>query len=54
MVANLFGEFSRMALALGLPEDATPRMIRDYYAKTMRHKEKWIKPVMVGTARAKR
>jgi 4-hydroxy-3-polyprenylbenzoate decarboxylase len=53
MVANLFGEFSRMALALGLPEDATPRMIRDYYAKTLRHKEKWIKPVMVDTGPCK-
>ena len=53
MVANLFGEFSRMALALGLPEDSTPRNIRDYYAKTMRNKDKWIKPLMVETGPCK-
>jgi 4-hydroxy-3-polyprenylbenzoate decarboxylase len=53
MIANLFGEFSRMALALGLPEDSTQKMIRDYYAKVMREKKKWIKPVMVNTGPCK-
>ncbi len=53
MIANLFGEFSRMALALGLPEDSTPKMIRDYYSKVMREKQKWIKPVMVNTGPCK-
>lgn len=53
MIANLFGDFSRMALALGLPEDATPKMIRDYYAGVMEHKEKWIKPVMIDTGPCK-
>ena len=50
MAANLFGEFSRMALALGLPEESTPRMIRDHYARAMRKKETWIAPVMVDKA----
>ncbi len=53
MVANLFGEFSRMALALGLPEDSTPKAIRDYYAGVMREKTKWIKPVMAATGPCK-
>ncbi|MDD3473186.1 MAG: UbiD family decarboxylase, partial [Syntrophaceae bacterium] len=53
MIANLFGEYSRMALALGLPEDSTPRMIRDYYAKVMREKNQWIKPKMVKTGPCK-
>lgn len=53
MVANLFGEFSRMGLALGLPETSTARDIRDYYARVMRHKDKWIKPVMVETGPCK-
>lgn len=53
MVANLFGEFPRMALALGLAEDCTPKMIRDYYAAVMRQKDKWMKPVMVNTGPCK-
>ncbi len=53
MLANLFGDFGRMALALGLPDDSTPRTIRDYYAGVMRHKEKWIKPEMVKTGPCK-
>jgi 4-hydroxy-3-polyprenylbenzoate decarboxylase len=53
MVANLFGEFSRMALALGLPENSTPKMIRDHYARVMREKEKWIKPIMADTGPCK-
>jgi 4-hydroxy-3-polyprenylbenzoate decarboxylase len=53
MVANLFGTFGRMALALGLPEESSPREIRDYYARVMREKEKWIKPVMVETGPCK-
>ena len=53
MVANLFGEFSRMALALGLPENSTPKMIRDHYAKIMREKQSWIEPVMVDSGPCK-
>lgn len=52
MAANLFGAFSRMALALGLPEDSSPRDIRDYYAGVMRHKDKWIPAVTVDSASA--
>jgi 4-hydroxy-3-polyprenylbenzoate decarboxylase len=53
MVANLFGEFSRMAMALGLPEDSSPRAIRDHYAAVMRKQQNWIKPVMVNTGPCK-
>jgi 4-hydroxy-3-polyprenylbenzoate decarboxylase len=53
MVANLFGTLGRVALSLGLPEDSTPRAIRDYYASVLREKEKWMKPVMVDTGPCK-
>lgn len=53
MVANLFGEFSRMALALGLPEESTARQIRDHYARVMRQKHTWIKPVMISSGPCK-
>lgn len=53
LVANLFGSFPRVALALGLPEDSTPKDIRNFYAGSVEHREKWIKPEIVDTGPCK-
>ncbi|RLA95972.1 MAG: hypothetical protein DRG83_17905, partial [Deltaproteobacteria bacterium] len=53
LVANLFGSFPRVALALGLPEGSKPKEIRDYYANLMRQRDRWISPEMVSTGPCK-
>lgn len=53
LAANLFGSYSRVALALGLPEDSQIKEIRNHYAGMMESKEKWIKPDVVRTGPCK-
>ena len=53
LVANLFGSFPRVALALGLPIDAPPREIRNHYADVMEDKGKWLEPEVVKTGPCK-
>ncbi len=53
LVANLFGSFSRVALALDLPGDASPKQIRNHYANMMEDKSKWLMPEMVKTGPCK-
>ncbi len=53
LAANLFGSFSRVALALGLPPEAGPREIRARYADLMEDKSKWFTPEMLPTGPCK-
>ncbi len=53
LVANLFGSFSRVALALGLPDDAPPKQIRNHYADIMENNSKWLAPEIVKTGPCK-
>ena len=53
LVANLFGSFSRVALALGLPDDAPPKQIRNHYADIMEDKSKWPAPQIVKSGPCK-